>query len=69
MEEAINSVGYILVTLTVSIVIASFIGYILIPLILSKCGVKRAIRILVSKIVALILFIVVFSIAFRSFSI
>jgi hypothetical protein len=68
MEEAISNFSNIFITLAVSIVIAGFVGYILVPLVLKKFGVQKSTRIIISKGSVAVLLVVVFLNAFQSLS-
>jgi uncharacterized protein YacL len=65
MDEAFPKLTNIIITLSISMIIASFVGYILVPIFLKKLGVNKRARIAISKVCMAILLIVVFSNAFQ----
>ena len=69
MEDAIENIGNIFITLSISIVVVAVIGYLLIPLLLKKFGVSKNYRILISKLSVIILLGFVFLTAFSNLSV
>ena len=68
MEEAFSKLDNIIVNLSISLVIAAFVGYILVPIFLKKLGVNKTTRITVSKACMAILLIIVFANTFQGLS-
>ena len=65
MEEAFSKFSNIIFILSISIIIAAFVGYILIPIFLKRIGVQKTTRISISKGCVAILLIVVFTNVFQ----
>ena len=66
MQEAIGNFQTMIYTLIASLLIASVVGYIIVPLILKKFGVDKRTRLAIAKFTVGILFVIAFIIRFKT---
>lgn len=68
MKEGILNFQSIFISLSGSLIVASFIGFLLLPFCLKKIGIQKSQRQTIAKLSTLFLFVIVFSLHRKMFS-
>ena len=68
MKEAVSNLNNTMMTLSIYLIIAAIIGYIIVPVFLKKIGVDKKYRVFASKISMVFLLFIAFTGALQSLS-
>lgn len=68
MKEAVSNLNNTMMTLSIYLIIAAIIGYIIVPVFLKKIGVDKKHRVFTSKISMVFLLFIAFTGALQSLS-